>query len=92
MQRVEARVLFVIEIIEYERGWGQRPEGYLAFLNESSADNYIADEYKGRTSEAPSVYLNYQKIGYKDASSEAILSVKTAENKRIYIDNISQLL
>lgn len=89
---IEARVLFVIEITEYERGWGQRPEGYLVFLNEAAADNYIADEYKSRQGPAPDVYWNYTKIGYKDASPAAISSVKKSDDKRIYIDKISQLL
>jgi len=91
MRGVEARVLFVVEITEYERGRGQRPEGYLAFLNESAADNHIADEYKDRVGSAPDVYWNYSKVGYKEASAESISKVKKAKNKRIYVDKIDQL-
>ncbi len=91
MRSIEARVLFVVEIVEYERGWGQRPEGYLAFLNEAAADNHIADEYKDRVGSAPDVYWNYNKIGYKDASPESISKAKKAKNKRIYVDKIDEL-
>lgn len=92
MRAVQAQVLYLVEIIEFERGWGQRPEGYLAFLNESEADNYIVEETKDRVGSAPDVYWNYYKIGYQEANRSNIQKVKKSDRKRIYIDKLKELL
>lgn len=43
---------------EYERGWGQRPDGVSFHLTTDDFNNYIEDTYKGRGNVAPAEYSN----------------------------------
>lgn len=47
-------------MIEYERGWGSKPDGYLIFDSEERRAAYIANEYKDRTGAAPDYYVRYE--------------------------------
>lgn len=52
---------YPVLMVEYERGWGSKPDGYLIFKSAAIRDAYIAKEYAGRSSAgaAPDYYVNY---------------------------------
>lgn len=58
---------FVLDV-EYERGWGQRPDGYRIFNSEAEADAFIKAAYADRVGYAPDYYINYEKVGWKPIS------------------------
>ena len=81
----------VIEGTEHERGWGQRPDGYIAFLTEAEAKQYISDynrKYNNLPS-APDEYTTYAYIGVKQCSFEFFEEV-TAKGRKYY-DRTSDL-
>lgn len=91
MAKDEVRVSYVVEMTEYERGWGQRPDGYMAFLTEDAANEYITEQTKDRTGSAPDVYVNYSKVGYRETNPKFLTSIKKSPSKRIYFDRMNEL-
>jgi hypothetical protein len=91
MAKDDVKVVFIVEMTEYERGWGQRPDGYYAFLTEQAADDHIKEETKDRTGPAPEVYVAYHKVGYRECDPKFIPVVKKTKTKRLYIDSLKDL-
>jgi hypothetical protein len=62
--------VYVIEGTEYERGWGQRPDGYLAFKTKQEATEYIDwyDKTYNNEPTAPDEYTKYQLVGFHECS------------------------
>lgn len=61
----------VIEGTEYERGWGRRPDGYVAFMSKDAAEMYIANYIERNHpvgSSVPDEYTVYEYIGLKECS------------------------
>lgn len=61
----------VIEGTEYERGWGQRPDGYVAFPSAQDAAKWIKEydlKYNNEDS-APDEYTKYSYIGLRQCSA-----------------------
>jgi hypothetical protein len=81
--------IFVVEAIEYECGWGHRPDGFFGFADESMADTWIAEKYKSRTGPTPYIYTNYEKIGFKPADSFFCQRIKL--NGYVYFDRLHDL-
>jgi len=82
----------VIEGTEYERGWGCRPDGYVAFTSKASAEVWIA-EYNERnhtSDHAPDEYTNYTYIGIKDCSHGFLKVTKQVGAK--HFDRLSEML
>lgn len=65
-----APTVHVIQGTEYERGWGQRPDGYVAFTSKKDALRFIADynERHNTAKHAPDEYTVYDYIGIMDCS------------------------
>lgn len=85
-------VVYLVEMIESERGWGQRPDGYLAFRSEQNAINHIRGVTKDRTGPAPEVYTIYNPIGYKECSQSFLDKLLAkGEDGRVYIDRMREL-
>jgi hypothetical protein len=61
----------VIEGTEYERGWGQRPDGYVAFNSKEAALKYIVDYDKkyNNLPSAPAEFTKYSYVGIKECSA-----------------------
>lgn len=91
MAKDEVRVSYVVEMTEYERGWGQRPDGYVAFLTEDAANEYIAEQTKDRTGSAPDVYVNYSKVGYRETNPKILTSIKKSPSKYMYFERMNEL-
>ena len=87
-----APTVHVIEGTEHERGWGQRPDGFVAFTSKEDALQFIAD-YDARhntAKHAPHEYTVYQYIGIKDCS---IGFHKVAASNRLkHFNKLSELL
>lgn len=66
-----------IEGTEYERGWGCRPDGCVAFLSEAAAREYIAEynEKYNNLPSAPDEYTVYDYIGLKECSQAFLNAV-----------------
>lgn len=47
-----------VEWTEYERGWGQRFDGYSYHLNQEYAEKHIADFVAGKSGPAPDYYVS----------------------------------
>jgi hypothetical protein len=82
----------VIQGTEFERGWGQRPDGYVAFPSKFAAELYITDySKKFHTSPtAPDEYTNYDYIGVKECSM-AFHTAVMKDGKKFY-DKQDELL
>ena len=81
----------VIEGTEYERGWGQRPDGYVAFLSKEAAEAWMADYIKRNhtSKEAPDEYTSYTYVGIRECSMSFFNAVSTAKLK--HFDRTSEL-
>lgn len=53
---MKAEIKFTVEIIESERGWGQRIEGVEEFDTQQQADSYIKEYNKDNTGPVPDTY------------------------------------
>lgn len=80
---------FIVEMTEYERGWGQRPDGFLVFPTQEAAKAYVDNETKDRTGPVPDEYVRYDLIGYKPVS--AAIMRKLELNGRTYVDKLQEL-
>lgn len=95
LQSVESAVKPTVHLIqgtEYERGWGQRPDGYVAFLSKEAAVVYI-ESYNARNNtakEAPDEYTVYTYIGIHECSSGFARIV--AAKKLHHFNKISEML
>lgn len=68
----------VIEGTEFERGWGCRPDGFVAFTTRRAADEWITDynkKYNNKTS-APDEYTTYDYVGLKECSKAFLEEVE----------------
>lgn len=83
--------VYVVQMIESESGWGKRPDGYLAFMNQESADAYVLNETKDRKGPAPAIYVQYHSIGRKPCSSDFLLSLIASKNGRLYVDRLEEM-
>lgn len=84
------KTIFIVEATEYERDWGQRPNGYFGFLNEADAKNFVTDQYFKMPRNAPDVYVTYELIGYKEATPK--FHQQIALNGRVYFKKLCHLL
>ncbi len=82
------QAVYVIEVVEHERGWGQRPDGYILFPSEEHAKEYVDRRTKDRFGPAPDWYLNYEMIGYKEATQETI-NIFGAGATCVHVDKLS---
>lgn len=81
----------LIEGTEYERGWGQRPDGYVAFTSKDAALKYITDYDKkyNNLAHAPDEYTKYEYCGIAECSPEFENQVIDRGSK--YIFKLSEL-
>lgn len=56
----------VVSVTEYERGWGQRPDGYHLFNSRDKAEAWIKNQYKGRSGPVPDCYESYDYSGERE--------------------------
>lgn len=85
------KVLYIIDITEHERGWGQRPDGHIGCLTEAAADEYIKRKTTGRTGHAPDIYESYSKRGYVEVSPTVYMSFASTNAESMYFDKLSEL-
>ena len=82
----------VIEGTEHERGWGCRPDGYVAFVSKKAAEDWIL-EYNLKHNDqvhAPDEYTVYNYIGLKECSIG--FHKVTASRRAKHFDRFSELL
>lgn len=85
------RAVHVIEGTEYERGWGQRPDGYFAFATEAEAKAWIENYNKtvNNKAVAPPEYTMYEYIGLKECSLDFYL--KLTKKSQVFFNRLSEL-
>jgi len=84
--------VYVIQMTESERGWGQRPDGYLAFENHKDLKAYIHKETKDRKADqVPDEYVIYDDIGIKECCPEFMAKLQAAGRGNVYFDSLEQL-
>jgi len=66
--------VFVLEGTEYERGWGQRPDGFVLFKDEEAADQYLRkiDRERRDATFVPDEYTSYEKRGWHACSKNIL--------------------
>ncbi len=79
----------VVEMIESEAGWGQRPDGFVAFPSEDLAKAYITKQTSGYTGPAPDVYVRYHFIGIRECSADFNSALT---DKGLYVDKLHEML
>lgn len=79
-------VVHVIEGTEYERGWGHRPDGFVAFKTREAAEQWIADynmQYNNQRS-APDEYTTYRYVGIQKCSAAFAQSMITGKPQHFH--------
>jgi hypothetical protein len=84
-------VVYVVQMTEYERGWGQRPDGNLAFVNEADAREYVALQTADRTGPVPDEYVAYNLVGYRECSKAFFEQLRCNDRGFKYFDRIGEL-
>jgi hypothetical protein len=85
-------VAYLVEMTEYERGWGSRPDGYLAFPTEADARAYVTRQTAGRSiHNVPDEYVAYSMVGYRDCSQRVIDIMQHSGRGFTYIDRLHEL-
>lgn len=85
--------VFVVECTEHERGWGSRPDGYMAFPTKKLGEAWIVEATKDRQfGNAPDYYISYQPLGDKPASAAMVESVKASPHGFLYFNRMVELL
>ncbi len=56
----DKKFLYVLDVTEHERGWGIRPDGYMLFIDNESADAWVKDIYSKRDNNVPDCYDTYE--------------------------------
>lgn len=87
----QATVVYVVEMTERERGWGQRPDGFFAFPTEEKAKAYVNNQTKDRTGPAPDEYVSYDLIGYRECSQAFLDKLAEGRHSRVYFDRLGEL-
>lgn len=87
-----AIVVFSVAITEYERGWGAKPDGYIAFLTEMEADKFISKATADYTGNAPDYYVMYDKVGFHAASEAFVQRLETSASGYLYYDRHTDLM
>jgi hypothetical protein len=66
----QPRMVHVVHGTEHERGWGWRPDGYVAFLDKASADQWIDGYHKTNNNQkrVPDNYTTYAYFGAVECS------------------------
>lgn len=83
----------IVQGTEYERGWGQRPDGYVAFTTEAAAKEFIID-YDARYNNLPTVpdeYTKYAYVGVRQCSFEFMDLLIAAKSGYRHIHNLQEL-
>lgn len=88
-KRVDA---FVLECTEYERGWGQRPDGYLIFQTAEELSQFVDDDARKKraTAETPEYYVAYQRRPSRTACANFFAALPAGRRYR-YVDKLSEL-
>lgn len=83
----------VIEGTEYEAGWGQRPDGFIAFLSKEDAELFIKDWNKNHNSakHAPAVYVAYRYIGIRECSENFFDKIQNSPQKAFHLYMTAEL-
>lgn len=88
-KRVDA---FVLECTEYERGWGQRPDGYLIFQTEEDLSKFLEDDAREKraTTETPAYYSAYHRLPARKARAD-FFGMLPPDRRCKYVDKLSDL-
>jgi hypothetical protein len=80
---------YFVACVEYERGWGSKVDGYLAFRDQATADKYIAKSMGERTNEAvPDYYTNYNPVGYHPVTAKVEQGIIAAGDGFFYFEHV----
>ena len=83
-------VAFVVEATEFERGWGQRPDGYVCFEHEDFATTFLKEDHDKKVgTSVPDYYVNYTKVGYKECSRRNMDKIR--DHGKLWINNFNEL-
>lgn len=54
--------VFLVQVTEFERGWGSRPEGYLVFETEEDRTQFLKDMNTRKGPIVPDYYWDYASV------------------------------
>lgn len=92
-ERMAKTTVHVVSGTEHERGWGCRPDGYIAFLTEAAANDWI-NEYDTTVNCRPTVpheYTTYSYQGIKECSVEFYREVVKARGQRKHFNRTKDI-
>ncbi len=85
-------VVYIVQMTEHERGWGQRPDGNLAFVSEASAKEYVNEATKDRKPPVPDEYTSYHMDGYKECSPAFFKRFAKEKKVHLYVHRLADLM
>ncbi len=84
--------LYATKWTEYERGWGQRPDGITLFEDRSTGEKHIEEHYAKRgNGPAPDEYSNPSKLELVEVSENLYNEVMSKGSLWLSTNNINQL-
>lgn len=81
------RALYCIEWTEYERGWGQRPDGETYYATKEAAEAAYKEAFEGRTGSAPDYYVNPSKPKLVEVDEELYEKIMKRDLKEKIANN-----
>lgn len=76
------RALYQIKWTEFERGWGQRPDGETYYLDKETADRAYNKAFEGRGDCVPDYYVNPSKPKLVEVDEELYQKVLKNATKK----------
>jgi hypothetical protein len=76
--------VYKITWTEYERGWGQRPDGYSYHVSKEFAEKYVKDYWKDMPKETPDEYSKPSEPVLAEVSEELFNQVQNEKNVRTW--------
>ena len=80
---------YPVLMIEYKRGWGSKPDGYLIFRTSEARAAYIAKKYADRDPrQVPDYYVNYELVAPVELSEATEKKWNEKGTEFIYVDEL----
>jgi len=87
---MEKKFVYVYDVVEHERGLGIRPDGYMVFIDQETAEKWREDKYKSRTGSAPECYDTYEGGSWQPIHESIYNKVKA--DKHLWVRSLNDII
>lgn len=87
---MEKKFVYVYDVIEHERGWGIRPDGYVIFIDQDTAEKWREDKYNARTGSVPDYYDTYEGGRWQPVHESLYNKAKAEEY--VWVESLNEII